>query len=321
MPHQQPDTRIQPGTRNPRPGTEVSVVIPSYRSGETLEASVQSILKQQTRFRFQVLVVDSSGHETPARTLKNYPQVQLLSSPSRLFPGAARNLGAPRSTGRYLAFLDADARAEPGWLQTLHSKLERMPEARMISGAIANANPQSLSSWILYWIEFSEFVPGLPSGFRPFLSSSNLLIRREDFFSCGGFAEEYAMAEDLILSQRLAGGLYFAGSTHILHYHRSNWAAVKEHLYQVGYWSGRFRLHHRVSASWLRRAPLLSFSLPALRAARIIERIFRSNWKEGVKSLPKLPVLLLALTTWSAGFYEGLRSGTATSTPTDTSDQ
>ena len=114
------------------------------------------------------------------------------------------------------------------------------------------------------------------------------------------------MAEDMILSQKAAGGLYFTSSARILHYHRSNWAAVKEHLYQLGYWSGRFRLQYRVSASWLRRAPLLSFSLPALRAARIMGRVFWSNWKEGVKSLPRLPLLLLGLATWSAGFYRGL---------------
>ena len=280
---------------------DVSVVIPSYRSGGGLAAALNSILCQETRLNIQIIVVDSAADRAAFETRRNYPQIKWITSPSRLFPGAARNLGARESDGRYLAFLDADAVAEPQWLQTLYSRLGEKPCARMIAGAVANGNPGPTASWVLYWIEFSQFLPGLPSGFRSSLSSSNLLMGREEFFSCGGFAEDYAMAEDLILSQKASGGLYFTRSARILHYHRSNWAAVKEHLYQLGYWSGRFRLHYRVSASWLRRAPLLSLSLPALRAARIMGRIFRSNWKEGVKSLPRLPLLLLGLATFLQG--------------------
>ncbi len=268
---------------------DVSVVIPCYRSFETLAATLNSLRCQETPLGVQITVVDSSGDGTVTGATKNFPEVRMISSPSRLFPGAARNLGARESDGSYLAFLDADAVAEPCWLHTLYSRLRETPSARMIGGAIANGNPGSLGSRVLHWIEFSEFLPGLPSGFLVSLSSSNLLIRREDFVSCGGFAEEYAMAEDLILSQRLAGGLYFASSTHILHHHRSSLATVREHLYQLGYWSGRFRLQHTAPASWLRRAPFLSFALPILRAVRITGRICRSSRKEGAKALLYLP--------------------------------
>lgn len=293
---------------NVEPETDVSFVIPSYQSRETIAATLDSILSQKTSLSVQILVVDSLADRTDTWIDQNYPNVRRIAWASRLFPGAARNLGARESTGKHLAFLDADAAAEPNWLETLHSKLVEMPEIRMIGGAIANGNRDSLASRVLHWIEFSEFLPWLPSGFRAGLSSSNLFIRREDFFSCGGFPEELAMAEDLAFSEKLAGKLYFTSCTCVLHHHRSDWSSVSNHLWELGYWSGRYRRAHAVAGSWLRHAPFLTFGLPLLRAARISSRIFRSSWKEGVLALLCLPFLLVGLSTWSAGFYQGVRA-------------
>ena len=302
-------SKVEPEAPHRESEADVSIVIPSYQSRETIGATLDSILKQRTALNVQILVVDSSTDGTHTWIRKNYPNVGLVHQNSRLFPGAARNLGAHQSTGPYLAFLDADAEADPDWLQTLHSKLVAMPEIGLIGSAIANGNRDSLASLVLHWIEFSEFLPSLPSGFRPALSSSNLLIRRQDFLFCGGFPEDVAMAEDLLFSKRLTGDPYFTGGVQIQHRHRPDWRLVWRHLWALGYWSGRYRLHHFVPGAWLRRAPLLSFALPILRTVRILGRVFRSSWKEGFLALLCLPFLLLGLFTWSTGFYKGVRPG------------
>ncbi len=286
---------------------DISFVIPSYQSRQTIAATLDSILSQETTLNFEILVVDSSDDDTAAWIQKHYPQIQVLFSPLRLFPAAARNRGADQSCGHYLAFLDADACAEPAWLETVYAKLTSTPRIGLIGGAVAGATNHSLAGRILHWIEFSAFLSGLDAAFRPVLSSSNLLISREEFLASGGFDVKLAMAEDLLFSQKLRGKIYFENSTHVWHQHRSNWPAGSRHLRELGYWSGLYRRNHPDTGAWLRHAPLLSFGLPFLRGGRIVSRIFRSHWKEGLLALVCLPLLLVGLFVWAVGFYQGIR--------------
>ncbi len=172
---------------------------------------------------------------------------------------------------------------------------------------MANSNPLPWSR-VLHWIEFSEFLPHLPSGPRTLLSSSNLLIRRQDFLSGDGFCETFAMAEYLILSQKSRGKIHFVSETRILHEHRCNGASVRVHLRDLGYWSGRYRRSYRGSGSWLTRMQILSLGIPLYRIVRILRRIFQSDRREGLRALLFLPLLLLGLFSWSIGFYWGIRS-------------
>ncbi len=288
---------------------DVCFIVPSYRSRKTIRATVESIYAQRTARQIEVLVVDSSGDDTSDWLKRLYPEVRVLQSETRLFAGAARNRGAQEAIAPLLAFLDADAAVAPDWLESLLARLAARPNLSLIGGAVVNANPESLPGRLLYWIEFSEYLPGLPSGLRTALSSSNLLVRREDFLARGGFDASYGMAEDLLLCRKWREGLFFEGKARIFHGHRSAWKDVRDHLQALGYWSGRYRASYPSSGAWLRRIPLASFGLPFLRAPRILTRLFRSNWKEGAKATLFSPLLLWALFWWTTGFQDGLRTG------------
>lgn len=287
--------------------SRISFIIPSYRARQTIGATLRSIRSQETGHDVDTVVVDSSEDETDPWIQQNHPGTQVIHSTARLFPGAARNRGAAQSDAEYFAFLDADAEADALWLETLHSKLSGNPKIRAIGGAVANANPQPAASRVLHWIEFSEFLPGLPAGFRRSLSSSNLLIRREDFLSRGGFDENFAMAEDLIFSQQFKGELYFESSTGIRHYHRSSWPAVFDHLRNLGYWSGRYRNTYASQTAWFRHVPVLAFGIPFVRLMKILARIYRHNSKDGLRATLSAPLLMVGLWKWSLGFYNGLK--------------
>lgn len=288
---------------------DVCFIVPSYNSRRTIRATLDSIYAQRSERRIEVVVVDSSADGTADWLKQLYPQLRVLESETRLFAGAARNRGARETAAPLLAFLDADASAVPDWLESLFRNLAAHPNVSLVGGSVANANPESLPSRLLHWIEFSEYLPGLPSGFRQALSSSNLLVRRDEFLANGGFDADYGMAEDLLLCRKWPdGGLFFEGKTGIFHSHRSTWEEVREHLQSLGYWSGLYRAKHRSSGSWLRGLPLASFGLPFLRAPRIVARVLRGNWKEGVKAVLLLPLLLWALFEWSIGFQRGLRA-------------
>jgi glycosyltransferase involved in cell wall biosynthesis len=289
---------------------DVSFVIPCFRSRQTIGATLGSIRRQLTDFRCEVIVVDSSADETASWLGSLFPEVQVIACPQRLYPGAARNLGAEKAKGKILAFLDADAAVSPDWLALLAARLGGTGGSErpvLIGAAVANANPEKLPSRILHWIEFSEYLPGLPSGPRTALSSSNLLVLRDAFRSSGGFSETYGMAEDLLFCRNWRGGLFFEGAASVFHQHRDRWETVLAHLQALGYWSGKLRSSEAASGAWLKRRPVLALGLPLLRAARITARVNRSSRVEGARALILNPVLLWALGHWARGFRKGLR--------------
>jgi len=96
---------------------EVSVVIPAYDAGRTIDTTLRSVFAQTFR-DFEVLVVDDgSRDDTRERVAAWGPRVSYQWEPHG-GPARARNRALASSTGRLIAFLDAD----DAWLPR---KLER----------------------------------------------------------------------------------------------------------------------------------------------------------------------------------------------------
>jgi glycosyltransferase involved in cell wall biosynthesis len=285
---------------------EVSIIVPCFRSRDTIGATLDSLLKQDFPHAVEVIVADSSDDGTADWVRERFPQVTVQHSATRLLPGPARNFGVEHARGRLLAFLDSDACADPSWLATLHRRLTSDPAIVMVGAAIANANPETAVSRVLYWLEFSDFLPGLPAGFRPILSSSNLLVRRETFASVDGFDSAFGMSEDMVFSLAIGSGIFFETATAIRHRHRTEWVKVKAHLHKLGFWSGRFRTQFAVSGSWLRHWPLVSFALLPYRLFQVMRRI-RQGDRHPMRAVWDLPRLVCGLWAWTCGFYRGIR--------------
>jgi GT2 family glycosyltransferase len=286
---------------------QVSVVVPCFKSGQTIGRTLRGLFSQETQTNFEVIVVESSQDSTAEWIQLNFPDVRLISSTVRLSAAAARNQGSSHARGNYLAFLDADTAPQPDWLQSLLQRISSSNQIRVVGGAVEIGNPETISARILHWIEFSEFLTGTPSGFKPHLSSSNLLTVKEDFEKAGGFDESFLMAEDLLFSRSFAGGLYFESQTAVTHYYRSSWPDAVRHLWKLGFWSGHLRSSSDTKGSWLRSIPVASLGLPMVRSLLILKRLWRLNYTEAVSAFLHLPFILVALLYWSIGFYQGLR--------------
>lgn len=92
------------------PDPLVSIVIPSYNSGNLLNDTLQSCLKINGP-TVEILVVDDQSTDgTPERVARDYPSVRLYRLPDKNSgSGAAgRNLGIRLAKGRYIKFLDHD---------------------------------------------------------------------------------------------------------------------------------------------------------------------------------------------------------------------
>lgn len=292
---------------------QTSFIVPSFHSRATLGRVLRGIADQRASGRFEVWVVESSEDGSADWIRSNHPEVKVWEAKRRLSPAEARNRGAAAATGELLAFIDADAIPEPAWLETLRCELDR-PDTRLVGGYIRNANPETRSSRVLHWIEFSQYLPGDDREARV-ISSSNMLMRRQDFERLGGFDPSWKMAEDLKFCLQSGSGIRFCGRTGVAHVHREDWSEVRVHLQRLGYWSGRLRAAGMAPGAWLRRLPAASGLLLPLRAARITSRVLRAGGINALQYWTDLPALSRGLWCWLRGFRRGLREGAAERRP------
>jgi glycosyltransferase involved in cell wall biosynthesis len=96
----------------------VSVVIPCFNSGATLERAIDSVFRQ-TWPSIEVIVVDDGSTDLNTRlTIERLTNVLVLSQQNKGLP-AARNAGMSVAQGEYLLPLDADDWLEPRAIQRL----------------------------------------------------------------------------------------------------------------------------------------------------------------------------------------------------------
>lgn len=102
----------------------ISVIIPAFKAEATLARAVESVARQtmqgqKIRDQAEVIIAADDGRDYGfAQSLA--PKVKVLAAPGKgTGPGAARNRGIRASTGRYLAFLDADDHYGDGYFDAL----------------------------------------------------------------------------------------------------------------------------------------------------------------------------------------------------------
>jgi glycosyltransferase involved in cell wall biosynthesis len=107
--------------------TRVAAVIPVF-TAKYLSEALDSIFAQ-TRIPDEVIVVDDGSPEPEAlaAAVGKYPnRVRLLRQPNR-GAGAARNIGVRATAAELIAFLDADDRWEPAYLEVQLRELQAHP--------------------------------------------------------------------------------------------------------------------------------------------------------------------------------------------------
>ncbi len=174
--------------------TLVSVIIPTYNRCAMLREAVESVLSQTFR-ELELIVVDDGSGDGTAELLAGYGNSITTLRTARHGVSAARNIGALRATGRWLAFLDSD----DIWLP---EKLERQLEAHN------NQQEKKFSHTDEIWMRRGRRVNPMKKhgkrGGRIFqwclplcrISPSSAMIDAKLFRRLGGFDTRYRVCED-----------------------------------------------------------------------------------------------------------------------------
>jgi glycosyltransferase involved in cell wall biosynthesis len=290
-----------------------SIVIPTYSRPVELAQCLESLSRlEYPRDRFEVIVVDD-GSAMPldevVAPFRSRLTLSLLRQPNA-GPAAARNAGAERARGEFLAFTDDDCLPEPGWLQQLAEVLAHSPEC-MVGGATVNAASENLcsaTSQLITDVVYRHY-NAVPLRAR-FLASNNLALSAAGFREIGGFDSNLRTAEDRDLCDRWlhrSRRIIYHPSAGVRHARRLNaWSFCRQHF---RYGRGAAYFHHLRA---LRRSGSL------LAESRFHLNVGNWLWRPlmAVRRRQIVPVAVL-LMLWQAanlaGFmWETVRRGTDT---------
>ena len=176
------------------PAPRVTVVIAAHDAEAHIGVAIESVLAQ-TLPAAELIVVDDGSADATAEIAARYDGVEVLSQPNR-GPSAARNAGVARSSGDFLAFLDADDLMTPQRLEVQSGHLGGHPDLEIVFGSQEvrmedGAHPP-------YWAEGSALpVRTVGPGDIERIYHLSMLLRRSAWDRVGGFDESMRMSEDL----------------------------------------------------------------------------------------------------------------------------
>ena len=109
-------------------GPRVTVVIPNWNGRAHLPGCLDA-LAAQTRQDFRVVLVDNASSDDGVEWVAaHHPGVTVVRRPDNGGFAAAVNEGIRRATGGYVALLNNDTVAAPGWLAALAGALDAHPD-------------------------------------------------------------------------------------------------------------------------------------------------------------------------------------------------
>jgi GT2 family glycosyltransferase len=116
----------------------VTVVIPNW-NGESLLITCLNSLRRQSLRDFETVLVDNASTDDSVKLVKrSFPEVRVITMEENRGFSAAVNAGIRASSAHYVALLNNDTEADPGWLEALSRSAERHSEAGLFASKLVD---------------------------------------------------------------------------------------------------------------------------------------------------------------------------------------
>lgn len=112
----------------------ISVVVVNWNRKELLRACLES-LRRQEGVGFETIVVDNGSTDGSPELVRDYGATLIRNPVNRGFC-AANNQGITAACGEFIALLNNDAEAAPGWLAALHRACSAGPDIGMAASKV-----------------------------------------------------------------------------------------------------------------------------------------------------------------------------------------
>lgn len=88
---------------------DLSIIIPAYNAEKCIEQCLISIIQQNTKYNFEIIVINDGSNDRTLDIINNikFTNLKIIDQNNKGFSGA-RNVGIENSVGKYIMFVDSD---------------------------------------------------------------------------------------------------------------------------------------------------------------------------------------------------------------------
>lgn len=183
----------------------ISVVIPCHNYSQYVAKAIDSVVNQECRYSFEVVVVDDASTDTSRAVIEaalaDRPCGRLVCNEVNQGVAKTRNRGLAEARGKFALCLDADDQLLPGALQALAPALLKNPHLGIAYGGIEVVNTEGLqmkTNWLTLPFDYERQANG---SFNQVPTCC--MYRRADALRIGGYRTAMQPAEDADLWTRL----------------------------------------------------------------------------------------------------------------------
>jgi glycosyltransferase involved in cell wall biosynthesis len=117
----------------------ISFIVPCYNYARFLPECVESILKLDGGFEWELLLIDDASTDNTQEVIQSFsdPRIRIITHPVNLGHARTMNEGLRAARGEFIARIDPDDRYRPGFLMAVMGKFEAFPEVGLVYGDVA----------------------------------------------------------------------------------------------------------------------------------------------------------------------------------------
>ena len=214
---------------------DFSIIIPAKNEEHNIGRCLDSINAMDfDRECFEILLIDNGSSDRTAEIAADRGARVFIQPDVTI--SQLRNFGSSQSTGRILAFLDADCTVAENWLKEAARYLDDTAMACFGSPPVVPAD----ATWVQQaWFQVRRKKQQVEE--VAWLESMNMFVRRDHFLEVGGFNEDLITCEDYDLSLRLQKYGPIIADQRLLAVHHGE-AATLGHFFRKERWRGTSNL-------------------------------------------------------------------------------
>ena len=169
----------------------VSVILPSYKSANTIGRAIESICGQSYRDLELIIINEASDDDGTLAIIERYmrqdDRIRLMQNQSKLGIVASLNIGIAAAKGDYVARMDADDYAYPDRFEKQVAFLNKNPDIALCGSDVQMVNNNT--GWVITYPHEPEEIKAYAPFINPLAHPS--VMARRDFFSDNPYNPEF----------------------------------------------------------------------------------------------------------------------------------
>ena len=117
----------------------ITFIIPCYNYARYLPDCLNSILQQEGKFDFEIILIDDASTDDTGEVIRSYndPRIRVITHAVNVGHAGTISEGLKLARGEYVARIDPDDRYRPGYLSRVIPKFEAHPEVGLVYGNVS----------------------------------------------------------------------------------------------------------------------------------------------------------------------------------------